>query len=56
MKDFLTALISYEDGDLDEEEVVELFQYLIDTGQAWTLQGHYGRVARALIRNGFCHD
>lgn len=43
---------AYERGALDEEHVVELFQHLVDTGKAWTLQGWYGDVAVALIEKG----
>jgi len=38
----------------DEEQVVEAWQYLIDTGMAWTLQGWFGRRAEVLIENGVC--
>ena len=41
-------------GELEEEGVVELFQHLINTGMAWSLQGHYGRVAFDLIKAGEC--
>ena len=47
-------IIAYENGELDEEETVELFQGLINSGLAWTLQGHYGRTAKALIDAGRC--
>ncbi|NBQ99619.1 MAG: hypothetical protein EBT79_09785 [Actinobacteria bacterium] len=38
----------------DEDEVVLAWQYLIDTGRAWTLQGAVGRHAAALIQEGIC--
>jgi len=45
-------LVDYESGAMSTEEVVELFQELVDTGLAWQLQGHYGRAARHLIAWG----
>ena len=53
--DVIGEIIAYENGDLSEEEMLTLFQYLIDTGLAWTLQGSYGRQAKALIDAGDCH-
>ena len=47
-------IIDYENGDMDFDRMVDLFQRLIDSGQAWTLQGHYGRVANNLIDEGHC--
>lgn len=51
----IDAIIAYEQGDLDFDETVALFQDLIDTGMAWKLQGHYGRTAEALIDAGRCN-
>ena len=52
--DLTTAIINYETGEMEtQEEVLDLFQQLVDTGMAWTLQGHYGRTATALIEDGY---
>jgi hypothetical protein len=32
----------------------EAWQYLIDTGEVWKLQGWFGRTAKALIERGVC--
>lgn len=37
-----------------EEEQLEAWQWLIDTGIVWTLQGTYGRFAADLIEEGVC--
>lgn len=34
------------------EEVLEAWQYLVDTDLAWTLQGSIGRMAAMLIESG----
>lgn len=49
-------IMAYEEGELDEDQIVELFQELIDSGVAWRLQGFYGRTAQALIDAGYCTD
>jgi hypothetical protein len=41
--------------DAEEFEVIEAWQYLIDTGIVWSLQGYYGRTAQALINEGICY-
>ena len=50
----IDKLIAFEQGDLDEDEVIEFFQGLIDSGLVWGLQGTYGRTAVALIDSGLC--
>lgn len=49
----VSDIIAYEEGDLSDRATVELFARLVKTGMAWTLQGHYGRTATALIENGY---
>jgi len=48
-------LLAYEIGDIDQDETIELFQELVDTGMAWQLQGSYGRTAAKLIEAGLVH-
>jgi len=35
-----------------EEQVLEAWQTLVDTGLAWQLQGWFGRTAQQLINQG----
>lgn len=51
--DVVGYIIEYESGELSEEGFMDLFSHLIQTGQCWTLQGHYGRTAQSLIDNGY---
>ena len=45
-------IIRYESGEMTEEEIISFFQEMVDTGQAWQFQGHYGRMAAHLIEQG----
>lgn len=40
--------------DVSTEEYVAAWQFLIDSGIAWQLQGFYGRTAARLIEDGIC--
>lgn len=53
MFDTVGSIIDYETGALDFEGTMDLFSRLIATGQAWSLQGHYGRTAKHLIDSGY---
>lgn len=49
----IDLIIQYENGELDDQQIVFLFADLIRTEQAWVLQGHYGRTAQRLIKAGW---
>jgi hypothetical protein len=49
-------IIAYECGEMNEVEMLELFTKLVSNGMAWTLQGHYGRTASALINAGYISE
>lgn len=53
MSDIVGRIMDYEAGMLEDDEVIELFAELVSSGMAWRLQGHYGRMATALIDQGF---
>lgn len=38
------------------EEELGAWQYLIDTGVCWHLQGWFGRTAKGLIESGMCKE
>jgi hypothetical protein len=51
----VSSIIAFENGELEHDEIIALFQHLIDTGIAWQLQGSYVRAAVRLIESGECH-
>lgn len=51
--DLVGAIMEYEQGDMSALQTLELFAHLIRTGQAWSLQGSYGRTAHTLIQGRF---
>ena len=44
-------ILAYEQGELDFNETLALFQDLVDTGLAWELQGSFGRMAASFLRD-----
>jgi hypothetical protein len=56
MTDFTAAMIAEGMIPADEEIQIEAWQYLIDTGLAWRLQGSFGRGAMAMIEAGHCQE
>ena len=49
---YIDRIIAYESGMLDGAEMVYMFAELVKNGSAWSLQGHYGRMASRLIEVG----
>ena len=52
MTNLYEKIIAYENGELEYEEVVELFQRLLDSKIIYSLQGSYQRHAQALLDAG----
>jgi hypothetical protein len=52
--DHADKIIKYEAGEMTPQEQIEFFQELINSGMAWKLQGHYGKLAHAMILEGLC--
>ena len=48
----MSQIIDYEAGILEEDEMVEMFQDLYETGLLWQLQGHYQRTFMDLVSTG----
>ena len=51
-KDWWDDMIAWERGELDDEKTIELFQFLLDSGHSWTLQGWYGSFTMQLLDAG----
>lgn len=49
-----SLLLRYEEDRLDYDEVIRLFQGLIDCGLAWKLPADYAKTAWRMIQEGVC--
>ena len=54
MADRIDDIIALEEGKLNSEQTIALFQEMINDGTVWSLQGFYGRTAMDLIESGQC--
>ena len=50
----IEEFVQIPDGVDTEHAIISAWQYLIDSGHAWRLQGWYGRTAVSLIDEGIC--
>lgn len=51
---FTATMIAEGVEEADEETQRKAWQFLIDTGVCWQLQGWFGRTAQGLIEAGVC--
>ena len=52
MKELTERIVAYEQGELNDQQTIQLFQELVDSGMIMRLQGHYGRFAAQLLEAG----
>jgi len=52
MQDLVTEIMAFESGELENDKVYALFQFLLDSGMIHSLQGSYQRMAEQLILSG----
>ena len=52
--DLIEGFVEPDSEETAEQEIIAAWQFLIDTGTVWNLQGFYGRGAANLIDAGIC--
>lgn len=52
MQDIVGQIVAFEQGELEDGEVYALFQFLLDSGMIYSLQGSYQRMAEDLLLAG----
>jgi len=52
MQNLTERIVEYESGELNQDQTIQLFQELVDSGMIMQLQGHYGRMAFQLMEAG----
>ena len=46
-------IMAYESGEMEADSVIDMFAELVKSGDAFRLQGAYGRMAMQLIEGGY---
>jgi len=54
MSAYEATMIAEGVQDATQDEQIDAWQYLINTGLAWQLQGCFGRQAASMIEQGIC--
>ena len=52
MQDIVGQIVAFEQGELEDGEIYALFQFLLDSGMIYSLQGSYQRMAEDLLLAG----
>jgi phage antirepressor YoqD-like protein len=50
--DTVSQIMAYENGEMEEPEMIAFFQFLLDSGMIYSLQGSYQRTAQQLLDAG----
>ena len=50
--DTVSQIMAYENGEMEQSEMIAFFQFLLDSGMIYSLQGSYQRTAQQLINAG----
>jgi phage antirepressor YoqD-like protein len=50
--DTVSQIMAYENGEMEQPEMIAFFQFLLDSGMIYSLQGSYQRTAQQLIEAG----
>ncbi len=50
--DTVSQIMAYENGEMEQPEMIAFFQFLLDSGMIYSLQGSYQRTAQQLIDAG----
>lgn len=55
-EDMVGDIMAWEGGEMSGDETLEFFSKLVKNGQAWKLQGVYGRTAKSFIDSGYLDE
>lgn len=53
--DLAEDIRAYEAGSLSLDQIIDLFQYFIDSGMLEHLGQNYAVIAESFVEKGFCH-